>query len=110
MAFIVTWFIGEDRLWKPFWLGGGVLGLLVSSLFVTVIVTEALPFVVAYVLFLGFQVWLMVSVWNCAYNVDWRGWGHMARGVIVLGAVTWVFHVVLTVSNLGKIRGILEGG
>ncbi len=32
MTFVIRWWRGEDRLWKPFWLGSVVGGIVVGTI------------------------------------------------------------------------------
>jgi hypothetical protein len=90
MTIIVDWWRGEERLWKPFWLGG-VLGGIVVQIISQILGMGGLPLgVVGFVLVLVYEVWILVAIWNCAFNVDWNGWGYIVRVMVILQAATIV--------------------
>jgi len=83
MNFILTWFRGEERLWKPFWLGG-LLGTPIGIISGIFQMLGIIGTIISALLFFVYVIWLQVSVWNCAYNVDWEWWGHLARAWVIL--------------------------
>ncbi len=73
---------GLGGLFLASWLGGlimafGPLGILFASLIFVVIV-----------LYLG---WCLYAIWQCAFAVDWRPWGYMARAFVVVGCVQLLY-------------------
>jgi hypothetical protein len=86
--FILRSWRGREPLWKVFW----IYGLLVYCGFALVfnlLLAVGLPrfFVLAVVA--PYQVWQAVSIWRCAPNAAWSGWGYVARALtVVVVAVT----------------------
>jgi len=75
---------GEARLWKAFWLYF-VLALNIGVLAVGYVVgTFGLPYLAVWIVIAPIVVWAAVSVWRCAFNTRWRGWGYIARIVVVI--------------------------
>ena len=91
--FLLSYWNGEQKLWKAFWLMGFVfqflflyfllfllyLGLLIGltwSIKVTIFIISNI-----------YQIWILVSVWNCAYNVKNKNWGYVARIIVVLNVI-----------------------
>ncbi len=83
MNFVSTWFIGEARLWKPFWLGGFLGGFLISAAMSLLALTGIAGQIASFAVAAVYVVWLAGAVWNCAYNVDREWWGHLARAYII---------------------------
>jgi hypothetical protein len=79
MSFIQYYWQGKGPLWKVYWL----YGVLVSVGLAVVIATAAFGKLVAFpglvVMILGlaiYTVWILVSVWRCAENVEGRPLGY----------------------------------
>ena len=36
---------------------------------------------------LRLAVWVLVAMWRCAFNVNWRGWGYIVRGILILTVI-----------------------
>ncbi len=83
MKFVLTWFRGEERLWKPFWLGG-LLGMPIGIISGIFQVLGIIGIIISALLSIVYIIWMGVSIWNCAYNVDWEWWGHLARAWVIL--------------------------
>jgi hypothetical protein len=93
-AILASW-KGKERLWKVFWiynwLFGTAVGIGVEA------ASKALPvpaFLVVAVLVLIWAVWVTVSLWRCAFNSSWRGWGYIVRAIVVLAVIAIVFAVI----------------
>lgn len=82
---------GEQRLKQAFWLlyvtGGAVVWGLAQAVAWTGAPGRILPGALAVLavafLPLAYRVWAAVSVWACAFNVDWQPWGYAARIAVV---------------------------
>ena len=103
MEFVVTWFKGEERLWKPYWLGGvvGVICLQILSVLANFAGLFASIFVIVLMVF--YQFWLLPAIWRCAFNVNWNVWGYLARISVVFSALAWIAMVVMAVAGLTAI-------
>lgn len=87
LYFAVT---GLGGLFLIAWLGGlvmalGPLGIMLAS--VMFLVT---------VLYLG---WCLYAIWQCAFTVDWRPWGYIARAFVLFGAAQ-LFYLAWTLGAL----------
>ena len=102
--FVATCWRGGERLWKVFWLfgvvGAAAVGYVVGQ--VEGLVRSSPMWIGVGVIFWGlvaaasvaYQVWAYVSIWRCAFNVGWKGWGAIARALAVLGALGTIFAIV----------------
>jgi hypothetical protein len=81
---------GEGPLWKVYWLYG-VLGSNVLALLLLLLVradaVATLWFQIVWLLLAAYTVWIVVSVWRCAFNVENPMYGHMARALTVAWAI-----------------------
>ena len=88
-------FKGKRLLWPLFWLWFiGVWCVLVGiilffgavALRSNVFLDEWLKWVL--LLLIIYVVWVLVSLWRCAFNVKWNGWGYLTRVVVlVMGSI-----------------------
>ena len=93
---------GQERLWKVFWiyglLGSFVLQAVNASLALllgfSVAGGAALPYLAWRILhptiqgiLIAYSLWVALVVWRCAFNVEKRFWGIIARGVVVLSVI-----------------------
>lgn len=78
---------GEDRLWKAFWLLWVLGWWAVGTIAVLFQNAGGLPSYAGPTVLLLYMIWAGVGVWRCAFNVEWRGWGYIARSVVVLFVV-----------------------
>jgi hypothetical protein len=102
--FVATCWRGGERLWKVFWLfgvaGAAAVGYVVGQ--VEGVVRSSPMWIGVGLIFWGlaavasvaYQVWAYVSIWRCAFNADWKGWGYIARAFAVLGALGMIFAIV----------------
>jgi hypothetical protein len=93
-AILASW-KGHERLWKVFWiynwLCGTAVGIGVEAA-AKVLPWPALLVIAVFVLI--WAVWVTVSLWRCAFNASWRGWGYLVRAGIVLGVMAIVVTLV----------------
>lgn len=90
---------GHGQLWKAYWLYG-VLGsnLLALALFL-LMERSALGsawFQIVLLLLAVYTIWIVVSVWRCAFNVEKPTYGHMARAL----TVAWAINALLVLGFL----------
>lgn len=98
--FVGKYWRGEQRLWKAFWLFGA-LGNLIMSMTQKLIAVASLEVATLFsILALIYGIWSIVSIWNCAYNVNWRWWGHITRGYIILQIVLTIFAIGMYVGGI----------
>jgi hypothetical protein len=92
--FVTLYWSGCGKLWKIYWVYGviggwvlGILGGLVGALLgVSVRVVLAI--------FLPYNVWVVVSVWRCAFNAESRGWGYIARVAVLIGFIVFLYEII----------------
>ena len=81
---------GHGPLWKVYWLYG-VLGSNLLVLILLLLMHESalgsVWFQFVLLLLAGYTVWIVVSVWRCAFNVEKPMYGHMARALTVAWAI-----------------------
>lgn len=87
MSFIGRSWHGAERLWKVYWLYG-VLGGALVQLVVTVLGKMATPLAIGGAIFyFVFVIWNLVSIWRCAWNCGWQGWGYIVRILVIAAPV-----------------------
>lgn len=81
---------GHGPLWKAYWLYG-VLGSNLLVLIMLLLMYQgalgSLWFQLVLLLLAAYTVWIVVSVWRCAFNVEKPMYGHMARALTVAWAI-----------------------
>jgi hypothetical protein len=96
LLYLLRHFSGRGQLASAFWVigfGGLVLMVLVSGLLMTV--GQGALSLVRLPVWVIFGTVAMASIWRCAYNTSWHGWGHLARafvtalGVIPITGAVW---------------------
>jgi hypothetical protein len=90
---------GQGPLWKVYWLYG-VLGSNVLAVILLILMQRGglaggwLQLVL--VALVAYTVWIVISVWRCAFNVENPVYGHMARAL----TVAWAINAVLVLGFL----------
>lgn len=116
---------GEAKLWQAFWLlplllgcallfplatcwlsldeaGREAVGLWVMDNFVLYmvgLVVCAIPLCSFY----------SVSVWRCAFNCGWQGWGYIARVYVVLNILSFVLNMMILVGMYWMFSSAFQG-
>jgi hypothetical protein len=90
---------GRGRLWKVYWLYG-VLGSNVLVLILLFLMRQSalgtIWFQLVLLLLAAYTVWIVVSVWRCAFNVEQPMYGHMARAL----TAAWAINALLVLGFL----------
>ena len=90
---------GHGRLWKAYWLYG-ILGSNVLALILLLLMQRGaignVWFQFVLLLLAAYTVWIVVSVWRCAFNVEKPMYGHMARAL----TVAWAINALLVLGFL----------
>ena len=90
---------GRGPLWKVYWLYG-VLGSVVLALILLFLIQrgaiDSVWFQLVLLLLAAYTVWILVSVWRCAFNVENPMYGHMARAL----TVAWAINALLVLGFL----------
>lgn len=92
--FLQQYWRGRGELWKIYWLYG-VLGSTALSAIIFLLfeagAVGSLWFQLVLLFAAAYTVWIVVSVWRCAFNVEDKRYGHIARGLTVAWAINAVF-------------------
>jgi hypothetical protein len=90
---------GHGPLWKVYWLYG-VLGSNVLALILLLLIHRgaggSVWFQSVLLLLAGYTVWIVVSVWRCASNVENPLYGQMARAL----TVAWSINALMVLGFL----------
>ena len=92
-SFLLSYWNGERKLWKAFWIMGFVFQILFFYflLFLSYIgFLFGLTWSIKVIIFLIsniYTIWILVSIWNCAYNVENKIWGDLSRVIVVLNVI-----------------------
>lgn len=83
---------GEEDLWKMVWVNGfllvflGEVACITLRLFTDIDIDSpksGIGTLFNYIA-LFYCFWLLVSLWRCAFNADWGGWGYLTRLIVIL--------------------------
>ena len=91
--FLLSYWDGEQKLWKAFWLLGFIFQILffyflLFLLYVGMLLKLTWSIkITVFLLSNIYTVWILVSIWNCAYNVKNKIWGDISRLVVVLNII-----------------------
>jgi len=92
-SFLLSYWNGERKLWKAFWIMGFVFQILFFYflLFLSYIgFLFGLTWSIKVIIFLIsniYTIWILVSIWNCAYNVKNKIWGDLSKVIVVLNVI-----------------------
>ena len=92
-SLLLSYWNGERKLWKAFWIMGFVFQILFFYflLFLSYIgLLFGLTWSIKVTIFLIsniYTIWILVSIWNCAYNVKNKIWGDLSRVIVVLNVI-----------------------
>lgn len=100
MSFAEHYWRGNEPLWKIFWLYGVLVSVGLAVLIATAAFQNwvALPGLIAMIVGLAiYTVWVVVSIWRCADNIEGRPfgfepalWSTLARAL----TVAWVINAL----------------
>jgi hypothetical protein len=90
---------GHGPLWKVYWLYG-VLGSWILTAILLIILGRGLTagflFQIVLILLAVYTVWIVVSVWRCAFNVENENYAYIARAL----TVAWAINAALVLGFL----------
>ena len=92
-SLLLSYWNGERKLWKAFWIMGFAFQILFFYflLFLSYIgFLFGLTWSIKVIIFLIsniYTIWILVSIWNCAYNVKNKIWGDLSRLIVVLNVI-----------------------
>lgn len=108
-SFLARYWSGEGPLWPVFWLYGVLASFVLIAIFGYALAAgHLLAQQVLLPLFLGYTIWIVVSVWRCAPNTDQERYMHLARGLTVAWAINAV--LVVTFLQLELLSAYMSGG
>ena len=91
--FLLSYWKGEKKLWKAFWVMGFVFQILIFYFLLFLLYVGqfiGLTWSIKITVFLIsniYTIWILVSIWNCAYNVKYKFWGALSRVIVVLNII-----------------------
>ena len=93
-----TW-NGEEKLKILFWIYYviGSIGIaMVPGVFQSAGLLIGINYgaIFSLIIVVPYFVWIMVSLWRCAFNVDKRIWGYIVRGIVVFTIVSYLFRLI----------------
>ena len=88
---------GKASLASAYWLLG-YLGHLVLGVIYKIIATQELFLLNTIFLLIStiYSVFTYISIWRCAWNTSWKGWGYIVRAFIAIGAIGAVAGLLTT--------------
>lgn len=98
--FVASYWRGEGRLWLVFWIYGVLLSTIVTGVFLAQLASEdPIPGLKQFLIvtFIPYTVWVIVSMWRCAFNVENELYSHMARVL----TIAWPINVTLLIIPAG---------
>tara|TARA_Y100000590_G_scaffold342522_1_gene391139 strand:+ start:2750 stop:3094 length:345 start_codon:yes stop_codon:yes gene_type:complete len=90
---LLSYWNGKQKLWKAFWLMGFVFQILFFfflSLILVIGLALGLTWSIKIFIFLVsniYTIWILVSIWNCAYNVKKKIWGDLSRLLVIINTI-----------------------
>ena len=98
-TFVTYYWRGHGPLWKVYWLYG-VLGSNVLTAILLYLIwsgnTGTIFFQLVLIVLAAYTVWIVVSVWRCAFNVRREMYGHLARAL----TAAWTLNAVMVLGFL----------
>ena len=79
-----TYTSGRAPLWRAFWIHTILIPLACNFALTMTIWNEGLRWVVGVVVGVPLMIWVLVSLWRCAYNTEYVVLGHAARAFVIL--------------------------
>jgi hypothetical protein len=99
---------GQGPLWKVYWLYGVLGSNVLAAVLLFLMQRGGLAggwFQIVLLALAAYTVWIVISVWRCAFNVDNPMYGHMARAL----TVAWAINAVLVLGFL-ELQSLQAGG
>ena len=77
---------GQASLASAYWLIG-VLGGVVFSVLFNLLASSPIALLI-FLVWVPYTVFALVSIWRCAWNTSWKGWGYIARALVLLNVLS----------------------
>ena len=89
---------GKASLASAYWILG-FLGNLVLTVIYRLIAVQESSLLNSIFLLIStiYSVFTCISIWRCAWNTSWKGWGYIARAFIAIGAIGAVAGLLTTI-------------
>lgn len=90
IAHLLFYADGHAPLWKAFWLWGVLLSWILFAVFAGLASMTGVNwglFALATIVMMPYTAWILVAVWQCAFNTDNDLWGYLARFLTLVWAV-----------------------
>ena len=90
---LLSYWNGKQKLWKAFWIMGFIFQFVLGYFLFLLLYLGTyigLTWSIKIVIFLIsniYTIWILVSIWNCAYNVKHKIKGYIARVIVVLNII-----------------------
>ena len=103
--FFFSYWRGQQKLWKAFWLIGIIGRIVVAGIIVlfTIIFTSiGLTWSVSFlsIIFIStYIIWSFVAIWRCAFNVKNKNWGYVARLFITIDLIAGLYQSFFILKN-----------
>ena len=79
---------GKASLASAYWLLGGLGNLVLTVIYKLIATQESLLLnSISLLIYIIYSVFTSISIWRCAWNTSWKGWGYIARAFIAIGAI-----------------------
>ncbi len=88
---------GRGALWKVYWVYGVAGSVVLAGAIAAVIWRQGFAsgwLQPLFALALAYTVWILVSVWRCAFNAEQEFYGHLARSLTVAWAINALLLIV----------------
>jgi len=94
-----AWY-GKERLSLVFWgyyvLGGLGIGVLLgTTLGLSAVYGVQYLGIIFGILIFPYFIWSTWSVWACAFNVHWKPLGYVARAIVALSVIHWIYNLLI---------------
>jgi hypothetical protein len=92
-TFITLYWSGRGKLWKIYWMYGTFVGWLLVPIYILA-ARSGIPVRAISGALLPYRVWVVVSIWRCAFNSESRTWGYVARILAVIGFSSTTYFII----------------
>ena len=90
---LLSYWNGKQKLWKAFWIMGFVFQIFFFFFLLLILyfgLILGLTWSIKITIFLIsniYTIWILVSIWNCAYNVKNKIWGNISRIIVIFNVI-----------------------
>jgi hypothetical protein len=91
---IIRHWQGGAQLWQSYWLVGVLGGWVFWTIIFNLVEHFGLPELAAAIILIGYSIYAALGIWRSAFNVKWIGWAYIARAIIVMSAIFFIFELI----------------